>query len=116
MGRFSLPACRRIRRERDFTRVIKEGIRFKGDTCSFAYAPNERGFSRLGISVGRKYGSAVKRNRFKRLVREVFRVKKDAFPPVDVVVMPRRTAAPVDLAACAKDFDALLARCRKEFA
>lgn len=50
--------------------------------------PSAQGVSRLGVAATRKLGGAVRRNRAKRLIREIFRLDK---PPhaLDLVVMVR---------------------------
>ncbi len=61
--------------------------------------PSGRPRARLGITVSRKVGNAVVRNRVKRLVREVFRQEKLCFPAgQDLVVLARRSAATVTFA------------------
>ena len=49
--------------------------------------------SRLGITVTKRFGHACQRNRFKRLVREAFRLScSQVSPPLDILIRPRTLA------------------------
>jgi ribonuclease P protein component len=88
--RFRFGAPRRLRNNTDFKRVLA-GRRYAADSLLVVYVcPTDLGYSRLGIAVGRKFGGAVARNRFKRIVREAFRLSQYELPQdYDFVVMPR---------------------------
>ena len=82
------------RRERllaasDFRAVYAARAR-AGDGRLVAYArPNGRGVTRLGVSVGKRCGKAVRRTRIKRLLREAFRQARRTFPGgYDIVLVP----------------------------
>ena len=79
----------RIRRRADFQQVYARGTRIHGRYLTLFLLPSERPVGRLGIAATKKLGGAVRRNRAKRLIREVFRRNKIA-PGFDVVVVPKR--------------------------
>jgi len=56
---------------------------------------NSLPYTRLGISVPRRIGNAVRRNRWKRLIREAFRKTRLRLPAgLDVVVVPKSSSYP----------------------
>ena len=61
-----------------------------GDGRVVAYAlANGLDLTRLGVSVGRRVGGSVQRNRIKRLLREAFRLARAEFPlGYDIVLVP----------------------------
>jgi ribonuclease P protein component len=85
----------RIRRGADFQRVYRRRARASDQTIIVCGCENALGRPRLGLSVSRKVGNAVVRNRWKRLVREAFRLDREHLPRgVDLVVIPRPGAEP----------------------
>ena len=84
-----LTAAQRIRNRPEFERVYKQGTRVHGRLMTLFVLRNDRLTRRLGVAATRKIGSAVDRNRAKRLTREVFRRTSSA-AGLDVVVVPRR--------------------------
>lgn len=78
----------RLLRRRDFLRVYDLGRRVNEQSFLLFYLRNDVGRHRLGLTVPRKLGNAVKRNRVKRRLREVFRLHRGSLGEValDLVV------------------------------
>ena len=85
----------RVRGRREFQRVFKRR-RVASDGLLAVYAcENSLPYTRLGVSAPRRIGSAVRRNRWKRIIREAFRQNRDRLPVgLDIVVVPRSAKKP----------------------
>lgn len=75
----------------DFRNIYKKGRRAKFETVVLHCLPNEHEHSRLGFSISsRNVKQASKRNRIKRLFREIYRkTKKDLKKGFDLILVVR---------------------------
>jgi len=92
--------------------VYRRGVKFITPVLIFFLLTGEGERSRLGLSVSRKVGKAVRRNRIKRLTREAFR-QTFADERVDLVVSPRKGAAQQPFSAYRRCFELLAGQLRK---
>jgi len=86
----------RIRKRSEYKATYDRGKRIASRSFVLFVARNDLGRPRLGITVTRHIGGAVKRNRSKRLVREIFRRHKTELQDVDVVVNGRASLPGAD--------------------
>jgi ribonuclease P protein component len=92
----SFPKSARLRKRPEFLKLSRTGRKIHTPNFIVIFEKNERGESRLGITVSGKVGNAVARNKIKRLVREFFRRHRSALSPdVDVLVIAKKSAIDV---------------------
>lgn len=76
---------------RDFLTSTREGARRSSEFfIAYVFDRRDGQASRLGITVTRKVGGAVRRNRIKRLAREWFRGRRCEFGSCDLVLIAKR--------------------------
>jgi ribonuclease P protein component len=89
------PAAARLRQAARFTAALRQGGFAADDTLVIHLLPNALAISRFGITIPRRTGNAVARNRWKRLIREAIRHRRGELPGgYDVVIRPKRGAVP----------------------
>jgi ribonuclease P protein component len=88
------PGRGRLSRSADFDRVVRHGRSHASrEFVLYVFPRLEDGPARLGLSVSRKVGGAVQRNRVKRLLREAFALESTRLPAgSDAVVVARQEA------------------------
>ena len=86
----------RLARQKDIAEVYKRGRKWSARILRIHVRPNGLPHSRLAVSVPSRICNAVERNRWKRLIRETFRLNKETIGPgLDLIVVP--SAPPGDL-------------------
>lgn len=85
-----------LKKDKEFRFLYKKGVSVPGDTVVLYYHVNKRmqkSGLRLGITVSKKIGNAVVRNRIRRLIREAYRQIEPSLPfGYDLVIVARKKA------------------------
>lgn len=99
------PKTARLRRRREFLSLQRDGRRRHTAHLVFIQQPSRTGATRFGVTASTRVGSAVARNRVKRLLREVFRNHRAALePPIDLIVIAKPGADILTYAQAAIEF------------
>ena len=102
----------RLRKRADFV-AAASGIKVPAATFVLqARDRRDRGPVRVGFTVSKKVGNAVERNRVRRRLREVVRLKSEAVlrPGHDYVLVGRRAALSADFSQLTVEYERALAR------
>lgn len=109
-GRFEFPPENRLRTPAEYKRVYDQRHSVGDDRLLVFTLWNEEGHSRLGTSVSKKIGNSVVRHRWKRILREAFRLQQHDLPAgLDLVLIPRQDAE-ADLEPVMASLSSLLKR------
>lgn len=82
-----------VKSTRDFDDIIKTGINIKNKFFNIYYKDNNLKYDRFGVSVGKKLGNAVFRNKYKRKLRSIIdNYKKDYNNSKDYIIILRKDA------------------------
>ncbi|HDR16958.1 MAG TPA: ribonuclease P protein component [Desulfobacteraceae bacterium] len=94
MGLCSFPKIERLLKRPHFVKLNRAGKRYHSTHFVVIVGKNGLDITRMGVTVSRKVGNAVARNRTKRLLREFFRLNKPRLPRgYDLVFVAKKDAA-----------------------
>jgi ribonuclease P protein component len=108
-GRRTFATGDRIHHRREFEQLSQNGFKVVNGQFVALVRPHTTGpDSRLGVTVSRKVGNAVARNRIKRLIREFFRLNRRLLvPPCDLNIIARPCTADLPSTPVFNALDAL---------
>jgi len=109
--RLAYPRANRLLHRVDFDAVYREGRKRTSREFTVFLRPNGLTHSRYGWSIKKAVGTAVRRNRIRRRLREIVRLHRaEIAQGWDVVVHPRSSVAAADFAALTNELLRLLPR------
>lgn len=98
------PKTERLRKRREFKSVdAQKTARYVTPHLVILRAPNPFNRTRIGLTVSKKIGKSVERNRIKRLLREAYRRHKDAFAPGHDYVLIARSGRITSMETIARE-------------
>jgi len=109
MGSFSFSKKERLLKRKDFVNLNQSGKRLYSKNFLIIIGKNNLDYSRLGITVTKKIGKSIKRNRIKRLIREFFRLNKARLPKgYDISIVAKSDVSGLKLQDIEKELGGVL--------
>jgi len=87
----SLSRTNKLTKKSEFLRLREGAKKFVTKHWIVFYRENGLDTPRLAISISGRFGNAVKRNRFRRLIKEAFREKKEEFKGFDLHFVAKKS-------------------------
>lgn len=105
-------AYSKLKRSWQFDKIYKEGNKYSDDLFVIYVLANNTREVGIGLTVTKKVGTSVQRNRIKRIVREVLRLQKGIIPGNDLVVIARKSAVDLEYSQARDSLGCLLQRAK----
>ena len=86
----------RLRKDADFKNVYKKGKSAANKTFVIYFAKNGLSCTRIGFSISKKVGNAVKRNRIRRLIKENLKDMDNLKQGYDIIFIARIASSDID--------------------
>jgi ribonuclease P protein component len=103
-----------VLRTAEFRKIYDNGVRLSTPLfAAFLLATEAGKGARLGLTVPRAIGGAVDRNRIKRRLRDIFRLRREAFGDYDIVLNPRKSLLNASLADIERALVKIMERTKK---
>ncbi len=84
----------RIKRETEIYSLLQSGVRWKCSLFKLVFRENSEKFDKFAVLVSKRHGSAVQRNRIKRVFREIFyNTKVNESPFYDILICPHHSSS-----------------------
>jgi ribonuclease P protein component len=99
-----------LRKSWQFDKVYKEGYKYYDDLFVIYVLPNNSHDVKIGLTITKKIGISVQRNRIKRLIREALGLSNDLLPNNDIVIVARKPAVNANYTDVKNSLNTLLRR------
>jgi len=109
MKKEGFPKEIRIKKKSEFDEILKNGKKIPGKNLTLYRMDSHEKLQKFGIKLNRNIKGAVKRNRIKRLLREILRKNKDRFKENErVLVFYKSTAKDTSYKSLLSEFENLI--------